>query len=40
MTSFREHRTPWLVALALVIAIGTVVALLVVYGGGGGSGGY
>jgi hypothetical protein len=39
MTSFREHRMPWLVALALVIAIGAVVALLVVYGGGGGGSG-
>ena len=39
MTSFRERRTPWLVGLAVAIAIGAVVTLLVVYGGGGGSGG-
>jgi hypothetical protein len=39
MTSLREHRTQWLVGLAIVVAIGAVVTLLVVYGGGGGSGG-
>jgi hypothetical protein len=40
MTSFREHRTPWLVGLAVAIAIGAVVTLLVVFGGGGSGGGY
>jgi len=40
MTSFRERRTPWLVGLAVAIAIGAVVTLLVVYGGGGSGGGY
>jgi hypothetical protein len=40
MTSFREHRTPWLVGLAVAIAIGAVLTLLVVYGGGGSGGGY
>jgi hypothetical protein len=42
MTSFQEHRsrTPWLLAIAAVIAIGVVVTLLVVYGGGGSGGGY
>jgi len=38
MTSLRAHRTQWLVALAVVVAIGAV-GLLVVFGGGGGSGG-
>lgn len=40
MTSMREHRTQWLVGLAVVLAIGAAVALLVVYGGGGSGGGY
>ena len=40
MTSLREHRTQWLVGLAVAVAIGAVVALLVVYGGGGSGGGY
>jgi len=40
MTSLREHRTQWLVGLAVVVAIGAVVALLVVYGGSGSGGGY
>ena len=40
MTSFREHRTPWLIGLAVAIAIGAVLTLLVVYGGGGSGGGY
>jgi hypothetical protein len=39
MTSLREHRSQWLVALAVVLAIGAVVTLLIVYSGGGGSGG-
>jgi hypothetical protein len=40
MNSFQERRsrTPWLLAIAAVIAIGVVVTLLVVYGGGSGGG--